>query len=110
MSEYTLSVVQLCPDAYKDAANAIAEAAGYGTGNLSVELRDASGGIWWGCHSPWIPSALERATNLPSEAPAEWHAALEAVKTSAIPREDYFQHWVETLAANALTVYAPEEV
>ncbi|MNZ22489.1 hypothetical protein D3C78_395810 [compost metagenome] len=107
MSDYTLSVVQLCPDAYKDAANAIAEAAGYGPGNLSVELRDSQGGTWWGCHAPWIPevfAALTAPTGDPSV-----DDVLAQVVTSAQTREDYLQHWTEVLAANGLSVVQPPE-
>jgi len=50
---YTLSVVNIAPEQYKDVINAIAEAYGCGTNNLSVKLQDASGAIYWGCHSWW---------------------------------------------------------
>jgi hypothetical protein len=101
---YSLSVVQLCPDAYKDIANAIAEAAGYGPNNLSVKLADSLGNIWWGCHAPWIPDVFIAQTQLPPEAPAEWHEALANIVASAEERSDYFQHWTEVLEANGLSV------
>lgn len=107
MSQYTLSVVQLCPAAYRDAANAIAEAAGYGPGNLSVELRHTDGSTWWGCHAPWIPEVFAQAT-APTGDPAI-DDVLSQVVTSAQTREDYLQHWQEALAANGLSVYAPAE-
>lgn len=50
---YTLSVVSIAPEQYKDVINAIAEAYGCGPNNLSVKLQDASGAIYWGCHSWW---------------------------------------------------------
>lgn len=115
MSDYTLSVVQLCPDAHRANANAIAEAAGYGDNNLSVELRHTDGSTWWGCHAPWMPSALERSTSLPPEAPAQWQAALAAVVTSPRdmgknPPEGFTtQHWLEALAANGLSLVQSDE-
>lgn len=107
MSEYTLSVVQLCPDQYRDAANAIAEAAGYGPGNLSVELRHTDGSTWWGCHAWWIPEALA-AKSEPTGDPAI-DEVLAQVVTSARDSADPVAHWQEALAANGLSVYAPEE-
>ena len=51
---YNLSVVNIVPDAHKDAINQIAELYGCGSNNLSVKLQGA-GGIYWGCHSWWKP-------------------------------------------------------
>lgn len=110
MGEYTLSVVQFCPAAHRDAADAIAEAAGYGPGNLSVELRHADGSAWWGCHAWWIPEVFAAQTQLPPEAPQEWHDALAAVVASVRDGDDPLKHWDEALAANGLSVYAPAEM
>ena len=52
---FNLSVVNIVPDAHKDAINQIAEAYGCGPNNLSVKLEDAEGNIYWGCHSWWKP-------------------------------------------------------
>ena len=52
---FNLSVVNIVPDAYKDAINQIAEAYGCGPNNLSVKLQDTEGNIFWGCHSWWKP-------------------------------------------------------
>ena len=52
---FNLSVVNIVPDAHKDAINQIAEAYGCGPNNLSVKLEDAEGNIFWGCHSWWKP-------------------------------------------------------
>ena len=94
MSEYTLSVVQLCPDQHKVAAEAVAEAAGYGTGNLSVQLTHTDGSTWWGCHAWWIPAALE--------------AAMAAVITSTRDGGEPIQHWQDALAANGLSMIQSE--
>ncbi|WP_288076897.1 hypothetical protein [Pseudomonas sp.] len=111
MSDYTMSVVQLCPDAYRDAANAIAEAAGYGPGNLSVELRHADGSTWWGCHAWWIPRVLAEMT-APTGDPAI-DDVLAQVITSTVDTTGMtdaelsvvgLQHWQDALAANGMTV------
>lgn len=105
MSEYTLSVVQLCPDAYRDAANAIAEAAGFGPNNLSVRLIGPASSVWWGCHAIWIPEVFEART-APTGDP-QIDDVLAQVVTSAQERTDYLVHWDESLSANGLSI--PEE-
>ncbi|MBT0886279.1 MULTISPECIES: hypothetical protein [Acinetobacter] len=50
---FNLSVVNIIPDAHKDAINQIAEAYGCGPNNLSVKLQDTEGNVFWGCHSWW---------------------------------------------------------
>lgn len=117
MTEYTLSVVQLCPDAYRDAANAIAEAAGYGPDNLSVELRHTDGSVWWGCHAWWIPEALAAAMQLPESAPGAEeilaHVITSVVDREALPEAEReglpLRHWLQALAANELSVPTVEE-
>ena len=52
--KFNLSVVNIIPDAHKDAINLIAEAYGCGPNNLSVKLQGEDG-IYWGCHSWWKP-------------------------------------------------------
>ena len=52
---FNLSVVNIIPDTHKDAINLIAEAYGCGPNNLSVELIDSNGAVYWGCHSWWNP-------------------------------------------------------
>ena len=52
---FNLSVVNIIPDAHKDAVNQIAELYGCGENNLSVKLIDSNGAIYWGCHTWWKP-------------------------------------------------------
>ena len=52
---FSLSVVNIIPDAHKDAINQIAELYGCGENNLSVKLSDSTGEVYWGCHSWWKP-------------------------------------------------------
>ena len=51
---FNLSVVNIVPDAHKDAINQIAELYGCGENNLSVKLQGEAG-VYWGCHSWWKP-------------------------------------------------------
>lgn len=101
MTAYTLSVVQLCPEQFAQAADAIAEAAGYGPGNLSVRLQDAQGGIWHGCHAWWIPSVFAALTATTGEPAVD--NVLAQVITSVREGGDPQQHWQETLAAHGLS-------
>lgn len=113
MSEYSLSVVQLCPDAYKDAANAIAEAYGYGSGNLSVELRSSvDNSVWWGCHAWWIPEALQLALSPPEEiAPILANVITSYRELGTNPaNEAAYNHWIEVLEANKLQRYSDEVI
>lgn len=112
MTEYTLSVVQLCPDEWRAAANEIAEAAGYGPNNLSVELRHTDGSTWWGCHAWWIPEVLA-AKSAPTGDPAV-DGVLAQVVTSVREHpnptgDEALSHWQSALAANGLTVVTPAE-
>ena len=52
---FNLSVVNIIPDAHKDAINQIAELYDCGENNLSVKLIDSNGAVYWGCHSWWKP-------------------------------------------------------
>lgn len=124
MTDHSLSVVQLCPDAHKSAAEAIAEGHGYGTGNLSVELRHTDGPTWWGCHAWWVPELLAAAVNPPDEVPGTAevlaHVVTSVVNTGELLDTDGTvlvaamtsealeglanAHWLEALAANGLSV------
>ena len=46
--KFNLSVVNIIPNAHKDAINLIAEAYGCGPNNLSVKLIDSNGAVYWG--------------------------------------------------------------
>lgn len=117
MTAYTLSVVQLCPDAYREQANAIAAAYGYGDGNLSVELRHADGSTWWGCHAWWMPSALAVALDPPEEVPGAAevtaHVVTSVVDREAVPEAEReglpLRHWLQALSANNLSVPEPAD-
>ncbi|WP_288082185.1 hypothetical protein [Pseudomonas sp.] len=111
---YSHSVVQLCPDASHAPANAIADASGYGPDNLSRQLIDGQGGIWWGCHAWWIPRVLAEMT-APTGDPAI-DDVLAQVVTSTVDTTGMtdselsavaLQNWQSALAANGLSVVEP---
>ena len=108
--KFNLSVVNIIPDAHKDAINQIAEAYGCGSNNLSVKLQGEDG-IYWGCHS-WrkseeyavfsdaelraqiVPSELQPALEflyerlmLDSDAQENWQAALDGLNLTLVIEE-----------------------
>lgn len=52
---YNLSVVNVISDQYKNDVNQIAELYGCGPNNISVQLQDVNGAVFWGCHAFWTP-------------------------------------------------------
>lgn len=77
---FNLSVVNIVPDAHKDAINQIAELYDCGENNLSVKLIDSNGAIYWGCHSWWKPEDYAQFSDDTLRAqiiPAELAPALE---------------------------------
>ena len=71
---FNLSVVNIIPDAHRDAINQIAEAYGTGSNSMSVKLQDNNGDLFWGCHAWWtaddyaqFSDAELRAQIIPSE-------------------------------------------
>lgn len=105
MTAYTMSVVQLCPDQYKDIANAVAEERGYGPNNLSVKLvREIDGSIWWGCRADWIESVFHSQMTIPPETPTYIVEALSSVISSAKENVDPNTHWLETIQEYGMTL------
>lgn len=77
---FNLSVVNIVPDAHKDAVNQIAELYDCGENNLSVKLIDSTGAIYWGCHSWWKPEDYAQFSDDEMRAqviPAELQPSLE---------------------------------
>lgn len=77
---FKLSVVNIVPDAHKDAINHIAELYGCGENNLTVKLIDSTGSIYWGCHSWWKPEDYAQFSDADLRAqvvPTELQPALE---------------------------------
>ena len=106
-NEYCLSVVNIVPDAHKDAINQIAELYGCGSNNLSVKLQGADG-IYWGCHSWWKPEhyALFSDAELRQQVvPAELAPALEFLYERLVLDGDAQENWQSALDELGLAVH-----
>ena len=96
---FNLSVVNIIPDAHKDAVNAIAELYGCGENNLGVRLIGADG-IYWGCHSWWKPEdyALFSDAELRAQIiPAELLPSLEFLYERLMLDGDAQKNWEQAL-------------
>ena len=101
---FNLSVVNIIPDAHKDAIWLIAELYGYRSNNLSVKLQ-GDDGIYWGCHSWWKPE--DYATFSDDElrqqiVPAELQPSLEFPYERLMLDGDAQENWTAALALNGL--------
>lgn len=103
---FNLSVVNIIPDAHKDAVNQIAALYGCGENNLSVKLVDSTGAIYWGCHSWWKPEhyALFSDDELRAQIiPAELQPPLEHLYERLMLDGDAQENWQAVLALNGLS-------
>ena len=109
---FNLSVVNIIPDAHKDAINQIAELYGCGENNLSVKLIDSNGAIYWGCHSWWKPEdyALFSDDEMRAQViPADLAPSLEFLYERLVLDGDAQENWQAALAEMGLsTVEIPE--
>lgn len=106
MKIFNLSVVNIIPDAHKDAINQIAEMYGCGENNLSVKLQDGNGAIYWGCHSWWKPEdyALFSDEELRAQiVPPELLPSLEFLYERLVLDGDSQENWQAALALNGLS-------
>lgn len=102
---FNLSVVNIVPDAHKDAINQIAEIYGCGPNNLSVKLQSPDG-IYWGCHSWWKPEdyAVFSDDELRQQVvPTELQPALEFLYERLMLDGDAQENWRAALALNGLS-------
>ena len=102
---FNLSVVNVVPDAHKDAVDQIAELYGCGANNLSVKLKGEDG-IYWGCHSWWKPEdyALFSDDELRQQVvPAELQPSLEFLYERLMLDGDAQENWQAALALNGLS-------
>lgn len=49
-----LSIIHIISSEHAPLLNELAELLGYGADNLSIQLQDESGNIYYGCHSWWL--------------------------------------------------------
>ena len=103
---FNLSVVNIIPDAHKDAVNAIAELYGCGENNLGVRLIGADG-IYWGCHSWWKPEdyALFSDAELRAQIiPAELLPSLEFLHERLVLDDVAQENWQQALVEMSLSL------
>ena len=104
--KFNLSVVNIIPDAHRDAINQIAEAYGCGSNNLSVKLQGADG-IYWGCHSWWKPEdyALFSDPDLRAQIiPVELPTSLEFLYERLVLDGDAQENWQAALIELGLSL------
>ena len=104
--KFNLSVVNIIPDAHKDAINQIAELCGCGSNNLSVKLQGEDG-IYWGCHSWWKPEdyALFSDAELRAQIiPAELLPSLEFLYERLMLDGDAQKNWEQALVETGLSL------
>ena len=104
---FNLSVVNIIPDAHKDAINQIAELCGCGENNLSVKLIDSNGAVYWGCHSWWKPEdyALFSDEELRAQVvPPDLLPSLEYLYERLVLDGDAQENWTTALAELGLSL------
>lgn len=97
---FNLSVVNIVPDAHKDAINQIAEIYDCGENNLSVKLIDSNGAIYWGCHSWWKPEDYAQFSDDEMRAqiiPVELQPSLEYLYERLMLDGDAQENWQSAL-------------
>ena len=97
---FNLSVVNIVPDAHKDAVNQIAELYDCGENNLSVKLVDSTGAIYWGCHSWWKPEDYAQFSDDDLRAqiiPVELQPSLEFLYERLVLDGDAQENWQSAL-------------
>ena len=103
---FNLSVVNIVPDAHKDAINQIAEIYGCGENNLSVKLQGKDD-IYWGCHSWWKPKdyALFSDAELRAQIiPSELQPSLEFLYERIVLDGDAQENWQQALVEMRLSL------
>ena len=107
---FNLSVVNIIPDAHKDAINQITELYGCGSNNLSVKLQGADG-VYQGCHSWWKPEdyAVFSDNELRQQVvPAELQPSLEFLYERLVLEGDAQENWQTALNELRLSLIETE--
>ena len=108
--KFNLSVVNIIPDAYKDAINQIAELYGCGENNMSVKLQGKDG-IYWGCHSWWKPehyAIFSNAELRQQVVPTELQPSLEHLYERLVLDGDAQENWQAALSELGLSIIETE--
>lgn len=109
---FNLSVVNIIPDAHKDAVNQIAALYGCGENNLSVKLIDSTGKVFWGCHSWWEPEHYAIFSNDELRVqivPSELQSSLEFLYERLVLDGNAQENWQAALDELSLTLVVTEE-
>ena len=109
--KFNLSVVNIIPDAHKDAINQIAELYGCGSNNLSVKLQDTDGNIYWGCHSWWKPEDYAQFSDVDLRAqiiPSELLPSLEFLYERLVLDGDSQENWQASLSDLGISIAETE--
>ena len=104
---FNLSVVNIIPNAHKDAINQIAELYDCGENNLSVKLIDSTGAVYWGCHSWWKPEdyAVFSDADLRAQViPAELQPSLEFLYERLMLDGSSQENWQSALGELGLSL------
>lgn len=109
---FNLSVVNIIPDAHREAINQIAEAYGTGANSMSVKLQGADG-VYWGCHSYW--TADDYATFSDDELraqviPIELLPSLAFLYERLVLDGDAQENWQAALAENSLSIAEQSDI
>ena len=108
---FNLSVVNIVPDAHKEAVNQIAELYNCGPDNLSVKLQDTEGNIFWGCHSWWKPEDYAQFSDdelRQQVVPTELQPSLEHLYERLMLDGDAQENWQAALNELGLVVITEE--
>ena len=104
---FNLSIVNIVPDAHKNAVNQIASIYGCGENNLSVKLQNANGEIYWGCHSFWKPEDYATFSDEDLRSlviPIELRPSLEFLYERLVLDGDAQENWLAALKDLGLVI------
>lgn len=104
---FNLSIVNIVPDAHKNAVNQIASIYGCGENNLSVKLQNANGEIYWGCHSFWKPEDYATFSDDALRSlviPIELRPSLEFLYERLVLDGDAQENWLAALKDLGLVI------
>lgn len=110
---FNLSVVNIVPNAHKDAINQVAELFGCGPGNLSVKLKADNGRVFWGCHSQWKPEDYATFSDPDirnAVVPVELQPSLEYLYERLVLDGNAQENWQAALTELNLTIVITEDL
>lgn len=101
------SAVLILPDANREAGNAFGVDQGWGDNNFSVALSGdgSEPATHWGCRADVGPSFIEMVENPNPENEPLVAVLIYSFSDTLAP----YDHWVETLTINNLSVVVPSE-